>query len=666
MRPNTSSSLDFDSFKPPPIKTTGMVKSMRARFTPDAAFIEVLNDTKAKGTEIKSEIIRLDNLFVYRENGEGMDDIREFMDKARLYSTDGTGISKRGIGSKTFGMLQIKDPNIPTYGAWIFKKDENYFGWFTSCCDNFTTQLVSSELCESKEIEWSENTRHIMPIEEDMKEKLNTLFEEGKSSIHIVSEREDFLQHTIDTFNDKKIKEEKISFIDKNINFKKSKDDAYENKELSIKYVKFCKLLTAHHPDKRIYINGKYIEPTENDKMILKNMRDTGTDETFDLVEDFRVGTQISKDDQQKHSIHGHYEKFKFIASKESGGRQSTLFYEVQGGNNRKKTYHKIIKNKMYNPTSDNNSLYTKNPKKEREILVQDDKCIKGQARIFQLNEPFGKVVITLNSKSIMCMLNISKQHFPKLNKAYINGWNNLGIVVNFNDDNFLDNAAPLEDWLDVDEVKYKSKFKDDMSLLIGSLISRSCTTQEKVVKYFQKIIRLDSDSVTVTDPDSVSDTDSDSVTVTDPDSVSDSVTVTDPDSVSDTDSDSDEQFSNPDSKQKKRENFSGPVKKWTKRNQHNRDAIIGIPLDENCMDYNHKDGNNNNNKADNCEVLDTNVHAMLTRGGLLLSGQSIRKNPKEYVEDRIERFLDSNLLTKEDKERMVKNMITKYDLDIQ
>ena len=655
MRPNTSSSLDFDSFKAPPIKPAGMVKGMRARFTPDAAFIEVLNDTK--GTNITSEIIRLDKLFVYRENGEGMDDIREFMDKAPLYSTDGIGISKRGIGSKTFGMLPFADSNIPTYGAWIFKKDENYFGWFTSCCDNFKTQLVSSELCESKEIEWSENTRHIMLIEEDMKEKLNTLFEGGNSSIHIVSEREDFLQHTIDTFNDKKIKEEKISFIDKNINFKKSKDDAYENKELAIKYDNFCKLLTAHHPDKRIYINGKYIEPTENDKMILKNMRDTGTDETFDLVEDFRVGTQISKDYQKKHIIDGHYEKFKFIASKESGGRQSTVFYEVQGGNNRKKTYHKLIKTRMYSSTSDNNSLYTKNPKKEREILVKDDKCIKGQARIFQLNEPFGKVVITLNSKSIMCMLNISKQNFPKLNKVYITGWNNLGIVVNFNDDNFLDNAAPLEDWLDVDEVKYHSKFKDDMSLLIGSLISRSCNTQEKVVKEFQKKIktnRPDSDSVTVTDPDSVSDTDSDSVTVTDPDSVSD------------TDYDSDEQFSNPDSKQKKRENFSGPVKKWAKRNQHNRDAIIGIPLDENCMDYNHKDGNNNNNNADNVEVLDTNVHAMLTRGGLLLSGQSIRKNPKEYVEDRIERFLDSNLLTKKDKERMVKKMITKYDLVIQ
>lgn len=103
------------------------------------------------------------------------------------------------------------------------------------------------------------------------------------------------------------------------------------------------------------------------------------------------------------------------------------------------------------------------------------------------------------------------------------------------------------------------------------------------------------------------------------------------------------------------RKSFPSSTVLDTMKHQEGKDARTGVPLVDGLCDINHKDSDNSNIMVGNCEILDPNVHAHITRN--TTSKEVINSDPEKYVEDEIYRHWAANCLTHSSRTRIINNL---------
>ena len=91
-------------------------------------------------------------------------------------------------------------------------------------------------------------------------------------------------------------------------------------------------------------------------------------------------------------------------------------------------------------------------------------------------------------------------------------------------------------------------------------------------------------------------------------------------------------------------------------KHQEGKDARTGVPLVDGLCDINHKDSDNSNIMVGNCEILDPNVHAHITRN--TTSKETINSDPEKYIEDEIYRHWAASCLTYSLRKKIINNLI--------
>ena len=499
-----------------PINRKGLGKQLKAQFgIPERLYSEVLNDVKHyKGTKPKCHLINYKGIRTFLENGDGIKNLRKFLGKVELYNSDMKGISKRGIGSKTFSLVDNG------YGAWFFRNNGKIFGYSIKIENDapggifvFDSSVNESGIINIKDSSGNKYDVSVYELSELYKELFDDIFNkfyefDENCSLHIHSSNVSYnnedngllenLNKLKEIINHTKFSKRQLRYIGEDIDFNpyqenkdNDEDDAEWRKiEADKKYTSFINEMNIYYSYfKDIYVNGVKIDVPDDIKMIWKIIESNQADKEYSDI-DKRNDLIISKNSKIDISEvdYRHCNKYKIIVAKDMTEKPT---YFIQPSND--KYFYKIKKHKVFNNPECSDYIF-KTRYTIREIsggkwLKTDNfidvNLLEIDMNICQLKEKSGKCYVTIDGKHLKFMCDLNKENFKDLRKS---SWANLAVIVNYMDTDINPDTVSSDRWFKTDSIKKKSTMDDDLIFIVTSFIENSCLINEKKVEELENL----------------------------------------------------------------------------------------------------------------------------------------------------------------------------------
>jgi len=455
-------------YSEPPIYRKGLIDNIRSKFAKKESIIECINDIHENKTITYVNIIDSENIKVIAEDGLGIRSIQEFLGKTIQYKSNSIGISKRGIGSKTFHMT------MDGQGIWVFSNGGEMFGYKFLVKNGKDIYKIFLSGCEKeRKLNWLDTKITIYPMDNDdcdmykriIKNLLPENFNEKHWSLHIISKDDKYKNILLDKDYDK-ILNKKPEFEDEDdekewVKFKENEKNEFIN-DLSQHY-----MLT----NKFICLNGVTIKNNKLNDEVQKILK---SESPIDVKQKMCfLNPKYKKTDMDIKKLLGHYESYDCVFTFDEKNDRTRNTCYVKENNKKRMKYVKIKQNCKTNETP-----FTNIKRSKTGIEGNHDQIVDFKTIVFQTWENNGRALFFID-KSLVFSSPINKSIFKTLPKKF-NSYTHLGVAIIFNKEN-----ENLEKCIDFNEVKSKSNMKSKFEKFISNIIKYSCNNLDD---YFQDV----------------------------------------------------------------------------------------------------------------------------------------------------------------------------------